>query len=252
MGRAPADKNMIKWKDILLKSSIRANLCLALFGLAILLICPIRNTLIKLGILSFIMIAWVCVLCLIYFKRKMRYAFLGLTVLSILFCCMPSRQINQADLREDYVRALCRYESRPYKWGAENFFAVDCSGLIRQGFIDANFLYGMKTLNGALVREALLLWWYDSSAKALRDEYRGRTLKVIKTDCINELDHHQIFPGDFAVTQNGVHCLAYLGEGRWIQADPAVHKVRIDSVPVEDSSWFRQPIYIMRWSEFER
>lgn len=206
---------MVKLKDILLKSVIRAVLCIALFGLIVQIICPIRNTFIKLSMLVLIAISWACILYLSRPKSKFRYVFLGLSVFVIFFCCMPSRRINQGNLRQHNVRSLCRYESRPYMWGAENFFAVDCSGLIRQGFIDANILYGLKTFNGALVREAILLWWYDSSAKAMRDEYRGRTKRLVEAPCINQLDHSRILPGDFAVTQNGIHCLAYLGDGRW-------------------------------------
>jgi hypothetical protein len=83
----------------------------------------------------------------------------------------------------------------------------------------------------------------------MRDEYRGRTIQYLRSSSINQLDHARILPGDFAVTQNGAHCLAYLGDGNWIQADPNPHKVTISKVPVEDSGWFRHPIYIMQWAE---
>jgi hypothetical protein len=52
-----------------------------------------------------------------------------------------------------------------------------------------------------------------------------------KSKSINALDHEKIMPGDLAVTQNGVHVLAYLGERSWIEADPACKKVIIENVP---------------------
>lgn len=243
---------MGKFKGIMLKSLVKAVLFVALLGLILQILYPIRNTLIKLGILLFMVILWFCLLYLLYSKRKPRILFLGLTAAGFLFCCMPSRQINENKFRQQYVRSLSFYDSKPYMWGAENFLAVDCSGLIRQGYIDGSVIYGLKTFNGALVREAVLLWWYDSSAKAMRDEYRSQTKQITKAPSVNQLDHGKILPGDFAVTQNGAHCLAYLGEGRWIQADPTPNQVTISVVPTESSNWFKQPVYIMRWSALNR
>lgn len=243
--------NTLKKRGIVSKNFLKADLCLVTFGLIVLLLIPVRTTLIKLCIVLLSFAFWLLILSQNWRKRKLRNTLLGITAFSVLFCCMPSRTINESKLREQYVRSLGFYESRPYLWGAENFLAVDCSGLIRQGYIDANMIYGLKTFNGALVRKAMLIWWNDSSAKAMRDEYRGRTKRYIESPSINQLDHSRILPGDFAVTQNGVHCLAYLGDGHWIQADPNPNKVTINTVPEENSSWFRQPIYIMRWSEFE-
>lgn len=238
-----------KLKDLLWKSSVRSVLCLALFGWGMFFFFPIRSGFIKAGMLLTVLAAWICVLILLWPKRKRRYVFLGLTA-GAFFCCMPPRQINTAKLRAEYVRSLSRYEGRPYVWGAENYFAVDCSGLIRQGFIDADVLYGLKTCNGALLRQAILLWWFDASARAIRDEYRGLTKRVLAVPSINELDHNLILPGDFAVTQNGVHCLAYLGEGKWIQADPDPGRVIVGRTP-EENAWYQTPVYIMRWSDFE-
>lgn len=53
-------------------------------------------------------------------------------------------------------------------------------------------------------------------------------------------------PGDFAVTSDGVHVLAYLGDRRWIQADPAAGEVVVDETPSDDR-WFRAPVHVMRW-----
>lgn len=231
------------------KTFLRAGLCWSLFMLAVLVGCPIRNTPIKAGLLLSVFAAWLFVFLLSRRGSRFRYAVIAVTVIAIVYYCMPARAINEKRLRELYVRSLLLYNQRPYVWGAENFLAVDCSGLVRQGYIDAGILHGIRTVNGALFRESMLLWWYDSSARAMRDGYRGRTRRVLEAGCLNDLDHSRILPGDFAVTQNGVHCLAYLGEGRWIQADPACGKVIIGQTPEEDA-WYQVPVYIMRWSVF--
>jgi hypothetical protein len=189
---------------------------------------------------------------MVWARRKLRWTFLGLTAGFFLFLCMPARSIPIDDFRACYVYCLQRYESVSYLWGAEGRTAIDCSGLIRQGYIDALWSYGLRTFNGALVREGLLLWIHDCSAKALRDGYRLWTRQVMEAGSINSLDGSTLEPGDFAVTRNGVHCLAYLGDGKWIQADPVARKVVINRMPVADSAWFEAPVCIMRWSVMDR
>jgi hypothetical protein len=52
--------------------------------------------------------------------------------------------------------------------------------------------------------------------------------------------------GDLAVAAHGLHILAYLGDGRWIQADPNAGKVIIEAVPSKNS-WMQGPVKIVRW-----
>ena len=136
-------------------------------------------------------------------------------------------------------------------WGGENGFGVDCSGLIRAGLIKANFQKGFLALNPGWVRFSLSLWWHDCSAKALGEEYRGLARRVLSAPSINELDTARILQGDIAVMANGVHVLAFLGGGDWIEADPALGKVVIINAPVKTNSWFDEPVHIMRWTELE-
>ncbi len=63
-----------------------------------------------------------------------------------------------------YVGNLKRYQGTRYLWGGENFIGIDCSGLIRRAIMDSYRDYGIRTLNGKLLRELLYLWWYDTSA----------------------------------------------------------------------------------------
>jgi hypothetical protein len=50
-----------------------------------------------------------------------------------------------------------------------------------------------------------------------------------------------------AVTADGVHVLAYLGQGQWIQADPGVHRVIIEHATTSRSSWFDARVKVRRW-----
>ena len=108
----------------------------------------------------------------------------------------------------------------------------------------------MLTLNGGEVRKAAEMWWHDSSARALRDGYRGWTTNVISAESINSLDHSVLRPGDIAVTANGVHVLAYTGDNVWIEADPGAGKVIKVAAPSEDNSWLKVPVQVLRWEWF--
>jgi cell wall-associated NlpC family hydrolase len=162
---------------------------------------------------------------------------------------LPARTSPPTEiLRTDYLAALQRYSGVAYYWGGETGRGIDCSGLIRRGLIDALFLRGMRTLDSGLVRQAISLWWHDCTASALGDEHRGLTVRVLATPSVNVLDHSKVRPGDLAVTTSGVHIMAYLGNNRWIEADPGEGCVITVTAPSKDNIWFRAPMNIVRWS----
>ena len=106
-------------------------------------------------------------------------------------------------------------------------------------------------MNPRLTRFALSLWWHDASAEALGQEYRQQTKYLFATSSINELDQNKVMPGDIAVTASGVHVLACLGGGEWIEADPHFGKVVIIKLPAEKNPWFQEPVKILRWRELD-
>ena len=82
----------------------------------------------------------------------------------------------------------------------------------------------------------------------MQEGYRGRTVSVgLPVEAITEIDHSQLEPGDMAVTDNGVHMLAYLGDYRWIQADPGKMEVIIEDARNTQNHWLQAPVEIIRW-----
>lgn len=182
-------------------------------------------------------------------KRKvLALALLSACIALVIFLCIPGSQGNPARLRNAYVGALERYEGTLYVWGGENRIGIDCSGLVRNGLIDANLRLGISSLNPRPIRDALTLWWNDCSARALRDGYKEFTTPLFKADSINSITNNMLAAGDIATTTDGVHVLAYLGNSRWIQADPGVMKTIIASTP-SDNIWFTVPIHVRRWTQ---
>lgn len=218
---------------------------------AILFLYPINNLPLRLGLLVFLSGTYAGLLWFFQNRKPVFFGLLAVAVLFFAFLIYPGRTGKPQKLREAYLQSLRSYEGTRFFWGGENGLGVDCSGLIRAGLIKANFQQGFLTLNPSWVRFSLSLWWHDCSAKALGEEYRGQTRRVLTSPNINELDTTKIQPGDIAVTTNGVHVLAFLGDREWIEADPALGKVVIFRSPVKNNPWFEEPVHIMRWTEVE-
>ncbi|MGB7521632.1 MAG: hypothetical protein WA896_18540, partial [Spirulinaceae cyanobacterium] len=87
-------------------------------------------------------------------------------------------------------------------------------------------------------------------AVALRDEYKNYTKQLFLSPSINELNHNRIKPGDLAVTADGVHILAYIGNQTWIEADPNYQQVIKVKIPEPNNPWFNVPIYTLQWQQF--
>ena len=202
--------------------------------------------------LVFAVVVFWCVLslALLWPHKVLRLCGVGLAGLAALFLLAPGRAVDAPRLRESYVRSLINYEGTTYVWGGENARGIDCSGLVRRGLIDANWKTGLATFNPAPVRRAVAMWWFDCSAKALKESYRGWTKTISTTPSLNALDYETLQPGDIAVTSNGVHTLAYIGDATWIEADPKAWKTIRVRVPSE-TGWFRMPVHLLRWRQLE-
>ena len=212
---------------------------------------PVSSRLTRYTLLALAFVVWFGLIALLWRRPLARFTLLGLTLLVAGFLAWPSRAVPPAEhLRADYVAALQRYDGVTYYWGGENARGIDCSGLIRRGLIDALLSRGIRSFDPGLIRRAISLWWHDCTARALGEGHRGLTAPVLATPSINALDHSAILPGDLAITANGVHILAYLGEHRWIEADPMANKVITVTVPSKGNIWFDGPVNVTRWSVF--
>lgn len=194
--------------------------------------------------------SWFVLIGLVWRWRAPRNALLALTALAAIFLLLPARSTDKKLLRSDSLAALRRYDGVHYVLGGESPNGIDCSGLVRRGLIDAVFSRGIRTANAGLVRAALSLWWHDCSARELGALSGDRTMAVQDVPALDTLDHALIQPGDLAVTDNGVHCLAYLGDRQWIEADPGNLRVVIVPLP-SDNPYLHGRMKIVRWRVLE-
>jgi hypothetical protein len=209
---------------------------------------PVSHRWTRGGSVALVLGLWGGLLLLCWQRRGLRWLLLGVALLAVGFFASPGRSLPPAEiLRSEYVAGLRRYEGTEFLWGGESPRGIDCSGLIRRGLIDAQFLRGLRTADPGLARRAVSLWWRDCTAKTLGEGFDGAALPLLETPSLNELDHTRLLPGDFAVTQNGSHILAYLGDQTWIEADPLAKKVITVVAPAKDNAWFRGPMKVLRW-----
>lgn len=218
-----------------------------------LLLCPIRLGALHLAVVLCLAALWSGALFLGYDRRPVHILCLALALFAALVL-LPGRTADPMTLRRAYTASLQHYKGTRYLWGGGNSHGIDCSGLVERGLIDADLSQGLRTANPRLLRAGLSLWWYNRSAKALGEGYRGETRLLLTTPSLNALDDTRLLPGDIAVTASGAHTLAYLGDHTWIEADPNLlygDSVVTVRTPTRNA-WFRLPMHIMRWRQFEQ
>ena len=183
--------------------------------------------------------------------RKKRRWFIVASVLVVGVFLTPGRNIDRESLLNRYEASLVSFDQTQYRWGGESSRGIDCSGLPRRALRNALLGEAFSKANPSALRYWLEQWWFDASARAMRDEYRNFTFPVGITGKISEMESGKINPGDLAVTQSGMHVLAYLGEDVWIQADPGIGAVAILNGKTDENSWFESKVSIHRWSVFK-
>jgi hypothetical protein len=212
---------------------------------------PIRTGTTRLLLLCGMTALWIAALIVFRRRRGVPATLTAIAGLIAGLVLLPGRTPNPASLRAEYVRSLQGFQGTAYIWGGENGIGIDCSGLIRCGWIDANLRTGLRTLNPGPVRQAARIWWQDCSAQELGEGYRDRTRFVGTTSALNRADYPGLQAGEIVVTESGAHTMAYLGDRIWIEADPLAGSVITVQAPAAQNPWFEQPMKIMRWREAE-
>ena len=212
----------------------------------ILCLYPVEYQITRVAVVAGIAATWTGALLLWWHLRAVRAVLLIMGFLLVIAVCLPGRSVEPGRLAADYCRGLRIFRGVRYVWGGEGLLGIDCSGLVRKGLVWGQLYHGLSTVNGGPIRNAITLWWHDSSALALRDGYRGWTAELFRNDSVAGADISKLKTGDLAVTTDGVHVMAYLGGQTWIEADPDVHKV-IEIVLPTDNQWFKAPVVFVRW-----
>ncbi|RYD34518.1 MAG: peptidoglycan endopeptidase [Verrucomicrobiaceae bacterium] len=190
----------------------------------------------------------------LWFVRKDKFPRMFLLVAPVVLAVpfvLPGKPLDADRLHTCYIAALRKLEGAPYLWGGESRRGIDCSGLPRRAMRDALLETGLATGNGTAFREWATQWWFDTSAKALGENYRGFTRPLGIVGKLSDLGTGSLEAGDLAVTSDGRHVIVFLGNGEWIQADPGPWKVAIGSPEKDDNPWFSSHVRMHRWMMLE-
>lgn len=208
---------------------------------------PVWWGVIRLGIVLSFAFLWLGGIYIVWNYKVVRI----LCIIATFFATsilLPGNNGDPAKISELYIEKLKTYEGVKYVWGGKNSRGIDCAGLVRKAYIDANVSLGIETGNPKLLRRAFFIWWYDCAADALGDEYRNMTIKVRDSRNIDELESI-LEPGDLVVgLPDGFHVLAYLGNDQWIEADPTPGKVITISTMQKSKQWEDIPVRLVRWN----
>jgi len=210
---------------------------------------PIRTGKIRLVLATLLVLVWGGLIALLWLKRKgIGATLLAATLLPLLFLSLPGRPIDPSTLRRVYLERLQFYAGATYIWGGENSLGIDCSGLVRRALIDALFLQGWQTANPRAIRDAISLWWHDESALEMGRAADGRTQPVNSPAIRATMGHPDgALPGDLAVMPSGSHVLAFLGDGKWIEAEPGFGSTHIFTLTGPFQELAAERIMLVRW-----
>lgn len=219
----------------------------ALGAVVLIYLNPVSSGGLRLGWLAALGLSWAGLLFLAWRRGRVRCLLVILPVLIVAPLLLPARELNQDDLESRYLKELSGFDGSPYHWGGEDRRGIDCSGLPRRALRNALISYGLLHADGRALRLALEQWWHDSSAKALGEGYRDWTHSLGRTGTVKAMDYAGLEAGDLAVTKGGAHVLCYLGDGRWIQADPGLGKVATLDGRKDANYWFESKVSLHRW-----
>ena len=213
---------------------------------------PVSGKIQRLGLICSLAGIWLGPLMLFWKQKAARFALLAIPFLLVIPLILPAHPIDRDEVRADYLQRMRALVGTKYFWGGESSKGIDCSGLPRKALRDALLSYGFKHKNGGAIRMFLGQWWFDASAKALSQGYLNYTIPLSQSGTIRKMSYQNLSPGDLAVTQNGVHILAYLGDDNWIQADPGIGAVAILNGHTADNTWFDSLVTLHRWTVLGR
>jgi hypothetical protein len=87
-------------------------------------------------------------------------------------------------------------------------------------------------------------------ARQMWEGCEGNLTKVTEAESLEKLDWSKAKPGD-VLAVNGVHVIAYLGDGQFIDSDPLQSGVQEVSISTllgkKNDKWFTGPVRVERW-----
>jgi len=174
--------------------------------------------------------------------------------LFITWMVLGNKPYNAAALRTAYVKRLTAQQGTKYLEGGETDLGIGESGLARSALWQAMVIEGAREVNPRfLTMEFWRFWWRDIDTPDIISGRYGYTSRILTADKLAGYDSFALEPGDMAVTADSHELLIYLGERKWIQADPEAGKVVLRTATAKSRApALNTPVSLYRWWVFAR
>ena len=177
------------------------------------------------------------------------YTALFFVALFITWAILGTKPPDVDMLQDIYVRRLGAFEGVQYAKGGETHGGIDCSGLARVPMWQAMLNEGVREMNPRLLGTMFWrFWWRDMGALDILNGKHGYTSIVGHAEKLAGYNPYELQKGDLAIPDQGEHVLIYIGDGKWIEANPDDGKVVVNEATADSKRhYFNTPVTILRW-----
>ena len=179
---------------------------------------------------------------------RLLYPAFFLLALFVTWTVLGNKPYDVEMLRAAYFGRLASFNNHPYIKYGEAHNGVDSSGLARAALWQAMLKDGIREVNPRLLGPMLWkFWWRDMSVRDIKDGKYKYTKVVGHVSKLTGYNSSKSQIGDMAIVGNK-HILIYLGDERWIEANPEKKKVIISELAEHSKyEWLNKPATFVRW-----
>ena len=225
--------------------SLRLLISISVF-FVLLVIYPVRNGITRPALLTMSLLIYAMMLFLFWNKCLLRYILIAFAALVTMAICLPGRSVNSASLQSAYVSKLCGYTSTRYASGAEKTTSVSiapASSALRWSTPNVNKESPHSTPACSVKAPGFggMTWLPVTCPVATRAAWSASS-RPIPPVALRRIFNPETLPSPPMAHMS----FAFLGNDRWIEADPISLHV-IEWGTNDRPGYLDRPFQLLRW-----